>query len=68
MKYLRWFGRAVRPHWMSLTCMMMCHVLLAACSIAFIYASKKLVDLAVAALDGQQTEASMKVWLLCLLG
>ena len=68
MKYLRWFGRAVRPHWMSLTCMMMCHVLLAACSIAFIYASKKLVDLAVAALDGQPTEASMKVWAVVLAG
>ena len=68
MKYLRWFGRAIRPHWMSLTCMMMCHVLLAACSIAFIYASKKLVDLAVAALDGQPTETSMKVWAVVLAG
>ena len=52
MKYLRWFGRALRPHWMSVTCMMMCHVLLAVCAVAFVYVSKKLVDVAVAMLEG----------------
>ena len=40
----------MRPHWMSVLCMMMCHVLLATCSVAFVYVSKKLVDVAVAML------------------
>ena len=53
MKYLRWFGRAMRPHWASVTCMMMCHVLLAVCSVAFVYVSKKLVDVAMAMLGGR---------------
>ena len=56
MKYLRWFGRAMRPHWASVTCMMMCHVLLAVCSVAFVYVSKKLVDVAVAMLGGRVFE------------
>ena len=48
MKYLRWFGNAVRPHVWSLVCMMSCHVLIACCAIAFVYVSKGLVDAAVA--------------------
>ena len=59
MKYLKWIGRAIRPHWLSVSCMMLCHVLLAVCSIAFVYVSKKLVDVAVAILGGSTAESSL---------
>ena len=59
MKYIKWIGRAVRPYWLSVSCMMFCHVLLAVCSIAFVYVSKKLVDVAVAILDGSAAEFSL---------
>ena len=59
MKYLKWIGRAIRPHWLSVSCMMLCHVLLAVCSIAFVYVSKKLVDVAVAILGGSAAESSL---------
>lgn len=66
MRYLRWFGRAIRPHWIAVTCMMMCHVLLAVCSIAFVYVSKKLVDVAVAILGGHSVAAGLNVWAVAL--
>ena len=59
MKYLRWFGRALRPYWASVTGMMMCHVMLALCSIAFVYVSKKLVDVAVAILEGSDVDSGL---------
>ena len=59
MKYLKWIGRAIRPHWLSVSCMMLCHVMLAVCSIAFVYVSKKLVDVAVAILGGSAAESSL---------
>ena len=62
MKYIKWLGRAIRPHFWSVTCMMMCHVLLAVCSIAFVYISKKLVDVAVAILSGQAVDGALTVW------
>ena len=62
MKYLRWFGRALSPHWISVSVMMLCHVLLACCSIAFVYVSKQLVDLAVAISGGHPMETSMWIW------
>ena len=68
MKYLRWFGRAMRPHWMSVTCMMMCHVLLAVCSVAFVYVSKKLVDVAVAMLAGRPVTVGLEMWAVALAG
>lgn len=67
MKYLRWFGRALRPHWMSVTCMMICHVLLAVCSIAFVYVSKKLVDVAVAIFGHRPVETSLEFWAVALV-
>lgn len=67
MKYLRWFGRALRPHWMAVTCMMMCHVLLAVCSIAFVYVSKKLVDVAVAILGGHVGQGALTTWAVALV-
>jgi len=66
MRYLRWFGRAIRPHWIAVTCMMMCHVLLAVCSIAFVYVSKKLVDVAVAILGGHSVAAGLNAWAVAL--
>lgn len=66
MKYLRWFGRAMRPHWMSVTCMMVCHVLLAVCAVAFVYVSKKLVDVAVAMLGGHDVTVGLDVWAVAL--
>ena len=66
MKYLKWIGRAIRLHWMSVTCMMMCHVLLALCSIAFVYVSKKLVDVAVAILAGREAASALTIWAVAL--
>ena len=66
MKYLRWFGRALRPYWASVTCMMMCHVLLAVCSIAFVYVSKKLVDVAVAMFGGRIVDVGLGLWAIAL--
>ena len=66
MRYLRWFRQALRPYWASVTCMMMCHVMLALCSIAFVYVSKKLVDVAVALLSGSSVEVGLGVWAVAL--
>ena len=62
MKYLKWFLRTVRPYWGSLSVMMSCHVLLTACSIGFVYVSKKLVDTAVALLGGNETSQGLPFW------
>ena len=66
MRYLRWFGRALRPHWMAVTCMMFCHVLLAVCSVAFVFVSKKLVDVAVAILGGRADSSALSLWAVAL--
>lgn len=67
MRYLRWFGRALRPHWMAVTCMMFCHVLLAVCSVAFVFVSKKLVDVAVAILGGRADSSALSLWAVALV-
>ena len=41
---------------------MMCHVLLALCSVAFVYVSKKLVDVAVAILGGRLESDALIPW------
>jgi ABC-type multidrug transport system fused ATPase/permease subunit len=41
--------------------MMLCHVLLAGCAVGFVYVSKKLVDVAVAMLQGSES-ADLWVW------
>ena len=66
MKYLRWFFKALRPYWASVTCMMFCHVMLAVCSVAFVYVSKKLVDVAVAILGGRQVGTGLEIWAVAL--
>lgn len=47
--------------------MMMCHVLLAACSVAFVYISKKLVDVAVAILSGSVVQGQLTVWAVAMV-
>ena len=66
MKYLRWFFKALRPYWASVTCMMFCHVMLAVCSVAFVYVSKKLVDVAVAILGGRTVGTGLEIWAVAL--
>lgn len=46
--------------------MMMCHVLLAVCSIAFVYVSKKLVDVAVAMFGGRIVDVGLGLWAIAL--
>lgn len=62
MKYFRWFNRAIRPYRGAIAVMMLCHVLLAACSIGFVYVSKKLVDVAVAILGGHPEGYGLSLW------
>ena len=47
--------------------MMMCHVLLAACSVAFVYVSKKLVDVAVAILGGTLESGALTGWAVAMV-
>lgn len=60
MKYLKWLSKAIRPYWAPVTVMMVCHVLIAFCSIGFVYVSKKLVDVAVAIFGGEP--AGLGIW------
>ena len=68
MKYLKWFGRAVRPYRGSIAAMMACHVLLAACSIGFVYVSKMLVDVAVDLLGGHSAVRGLTFWATAMIG
>ena len=68
MKYIRWFMKAVRPYWLQLTVMMLCHILLAGCAIGFVYVSKKLVDVAVALLAGTGSHSEFGLWAACMVG
>lgn len=68
MRYLRWFNKAVRPYRGSLAVMMMCHVLLVVCSVGFVYASKKLVDVAVAMFAGDNDNTGLWVWGSVMIG
>lgn len=68
MKYIRWFMKAVRPYWMQLTVMMLCHILLAGCAIGFVYVSKKLVDVAVGLFSGTGDVSGLRIWAACMIG
>lgn len=68
MKYLRWLADAIRPYWVAVTVMMICHVLIACCSIGFVYVSKMLVDVAVALSRGLQTGAGLWIWASAMIG
>ena len=67
MKYLSWFGRVVRPYRLSLTLMILSHVVLAGCAISFVYVCKQLVDSAVATFNGNADGTDITKWLLCLV-
>ena len=67
-KYIHWFCRTVRPHLGPLTVMMVCHVLLAACSIFFVYICKRLVDIATAVLSGAASEQGLWKWMAMMAG
>ena len=47
--------------------MMFCHVLLAFCSVAFVFVSKKLVDVAVAILGGRADSSALSLWAVALV-
>ena len=68
MKYIRWFMKAVRPYWMQLTVMMLCHILIAGCAIGFVYVSKKLVDVAVGLFSGTGDMSGLRIWAACMIG
>ena len=61
MKYLRWISRFVRRQRSAMAVMMICHVLLAACAVGFVYVSKRLVDVSVAVLQGAES-GDLWVW------
>ena len=67
-KYILWLGRAIRPQLGHVTLMMLCHVILAVCSVFFVYICKKLVDIAVAVFNGNLTVDSVWKWLLFMAG
>lgn len=62
MKYLKWFLKTARPYGLRLAFTMLCHILIAGCAVGFVYVSKKLVDIAVAALNGQDAGNALLVW------
>ena len=66
IKYIKWFGRVVRPYSGSLTVMMLCHILLATCSVGFVYCCKKLVDSAVATFAGTSSTVGIAYWFAAL--
>ena len=66
MKYIRWFVRVVRPYGLHMAIMMICHIVLAACSIGFVYSCKKLVDSAVATYAGTSSSVDIAYWFAAL--
>ena len=67
-KYIQWLGRVVRAHWGALAGMMSCHVLLAACSVFFVYVSKKLVDVAISVHSSDASLSDIWPWLYMMAG
>ena len=67
-QYIKWFRKVVRPYRASIAVMMVCHVLLAACSVGFVFASKKLVDIAVVVLQTGAERSGLWVWASIMIG
>ena len=61
MKYLKWISGILRKQRSAIAVMMLCHVVLAACAIGFVYVSKELVDCAVLMFNGGEND---KLWTL----
>lgn len=57
MKQIRWILKTIRPFWMQVTAMMLCHIAVAACAVAFVYVSKVMVDNATAMFAAQASGA-----------
>ncbi len=68
MKYIKWFIKSVRPYRLPITVTVLCHILLAGCSIGFVYVSKELVDVAVAMLSGKPVEGGLPLWASFMVG
>lgn len=67
-KYINWLGKAVRPHWGAMAVMMTCHLLLATCSVAFVYICKQLVDIAVSVFKGETGRDGIFIWIGMMAG
>lgn len=67
-KYIKWFCKVIRPYRASIAVMMICHVLLAACSVGFVFASKRLVDIAVAILQSGAERSGLWIWASIMIG
>lgn len=61
MKQIRWILKIIRPFWMQVAAMMLCHIAVAACAIAFVYVSKVMVDNATAMFAAQAAGAAETV-------
>lgn len=68
MKYLKWLNRTVRPYRWSMALMMLCHIMLVALSLAFVIASKKLVDVAVGIFEHGNGHEGLYVWGAVMIG
>lgn len=67
-KYIHWLIRAIRPHSGHMVIMLLCHLLLAVCSIGFVYICKKLVDIAVAVFNSETSGDALWIWLGMMAG
>lgn len=61
MKQIRWILRTIRPFRIEISAMMLCHIAVAACAIAFVYVSKVMVDNATAMFAAQAAGAAETV-------
>lgn len=62
MKQIRWIIKTLSPFRMQITAMMLCHIVTAACAVAFIYVSKVLVDNATAIFAAGTSGKTDEVW------
>lgn len=67
-KYIKWFHKVVSPYRASIAVMMLCHVLLAGCSVGFVFASKKLVDIAVSVFQTGAEHSGLWIWASVMIG
>lgn len=74
MRQLRWILKVIAPFWISVVAMMLCHLAVAACAVAFVYVSKVLVDNAVAILSSSASVGfdagtdGLAVWVCAMVG
>lgn len=74
MRQLRWILKVIAPFWICVVAMMLCHLAVAACAVAFVYVSKVLVDNAVAILSSSASAGfdagtdGLAVWVCAMVG